>query len=262
MFNKKKMISGAASAASLTLALSACGASDLQSVTADPGCKPGPRVFAIPDVSFSTQKLTGPNGPYEKAMMKTLKETAKACGDVYSSPADGNSVAKAWVIDGEEFRQTVGGNDAFGEAARANKAEELLPKVRSELQMQQTAGSDLLGSFQRIKLALDDLNAKEEDRNRPAQIVALSDGALVVKGKYSMYETPLDTPERRTKFIQKLADLGELPDFGGKVDIYLGGIGVGVSDRDNALDIIATWQMLVPAMHARLKSIDATLRFP
>jgi hypothetical protein len=82
-----------------------------------------------------------------------------------------------------------------------------------------------------------------------------------VPGRYSVYRTPIDTPERRRRFVARLMAKGELPDFGDRADVYIGGLGLGLK-REKARDVIALWQLIVPAMHARLRSADATLRFP
>lgn len=257
--NTKYALRVAAAAATLTIGLTACSSSGLQGLIANRGCKVGARVFLVPDVSGSTAPQRGINGPYERGMMQALKTAARACAEVYSAPSDANSLGDGtWVIDGQTFRETIGGNASFGAAAREKKAEELLPTVRRELHMGQPSGTDILGSMQRIRIAIQSLHIAAD---RPVQVVFLTDGALNLVGNYSVYNTPLNTAERRTNFVARLSRLGELPDFGNKVNFYIGGLGIGAS-RDKAQDIIATWQLLVEAMHARLISADATLRFP
>jgi hypothetical protein len=240
-------------------ALAGCSAADIQNQMTDSGCRPGPIVFVIPDVSGSTTPRTGVRGPYERDMMKAITGAARACGDVYSAPADGNSVGKAWIIDGKQFRQTVGANENLGAEARAKAAEQLRPAVRKELRSRTTAGTDLTGSLLRIRKALDGL-----PRDRRIKIVLITDGAIVIEGRrpISMYDTPLDTQRRRELFVRRLATAGELPDFGGRVDIYLSGVGVGISDRERAKNILATWDLLIPAMNAHLQSNDPRLRYP
>lgn len=245
-------------AAAIILLLAGCSPS-LQGFATDKGCRPGPIVFVIPDVSGSTERQRAVGGDYERDMMKALRTAAEDCADVYSAPADANTIADGrWVIDGKSFRQTIGGNDRFGAAARQNAVKKLLPKVRYELKLGKPDGTDLLGAAQRVGLAIESL---EHRGKRPIKVVWLTDGAINLADGFSVYDAQLRTPELRRKFVQELAAHQELPDFGGKVDFYMGGVGLGVSDRDRARDIIATWKLIVPAMHANLKSIDSTLRF-
>ena len=250
----------AAAAATLLTILSGCGASDVQRFVAATGCEPGPIVIAIPDVSGSTKDQTRPGGPYEQDMMRAARGAARSCGDFYSAPADGNSIGTAWFIDGQRFRQTVGGNEAFGAAARARRADRLLPIVRKELEMAAVSGSDLTGSLLRVSRFIRNM----PDTRRELQVVLITDGAINLKGdtEISMYASPLDTDERRQAFIRKLRAAGELPDFDGRATIYLAGVGVGVSDRGKAKDILATWDLMVASMNARLASNDSRLRFP
>lgn len=242
----------------LTLILTGCGPESVGSALTDSGCRPGPTVYIIPDVSGSTAAKRTARGLYERAMMQALMAAARECAAaVYSAPADGNSIGNGeWIIDGKRFRQIVGGNETFSEAARANAAKKLLPDVRRGLKLQQAPGTDVLGSAVRIRLAIQHLAPHAR-----IQIIWLTDGALNVPGQYSIYRTPIDTPQRRRRFVDRLAAQGEIPDFGGRADIYIGGLGLGLN-RDKARDVIALWQLIVPAMNARLRSADASLRFP
>lgn len=249
----------AAAAATLALAGTGCSAADIQNSMASSGCRPGPILFVIPDVSKSTAPRTIVRGPYERDMMKAITGAARRCGDVYSAPADGNSIGTAWIIDGVTFRQIVGDNDELGEEARAHAAGKLLPTARKVLRSGTSAGSDLTGSLLRIRKVVDRL-----PRDRRVQIVLITDGAIVIKGSkpISMYDTPLDTQRRRELFVDRLKAAGELPDFGGRVDVYLSGVGVGIGNRERAKNILATWELIVSAMNAHLKSNDTTLRYP
>lgn len=238
--------------------LGGCGTDGIIGSFTNKGCDPGATVFIVPDVSRSTAPQRAVGGEYERQMLGALKAAARDCAEaVYSAPADGNAIGHgAWVIDGKRFREQIGGNEGLSRAARAEAAGKLLPDVRRVLRMSQAAGSDVLGSALRISLAMKHVAARS-----PVQIVWLTDGALNVAGGYSVYTTPIDTPARRRRFIARLAALGELPDFGGRADVYVGGLGLGLK-RTKARDVIALWKLLVPSMHARLRSADATLRFP
>lgn len=110
--------------------------------------------------------------------------------------------------------------------------------------------------MQRIELAIESL---PERGNRPLKVILLTDGANNLGGS-SMYATPLGTNSLRSAFVRKLAVAGELPDFHNQATFYLSGVGLGL-ERAKGRDIIATWKLLVPAMHAKLESIDSTLRF-
>jgi hypothetical protein len=241
----------------LALCLSSCGR-EIESIVKPPRCKPGPVVFIIPDVSGSTETQTVIGGPYEQAMMAGLKHAARACGDVYSAPADGNAIGNgAWVIDGKTFRLTIGGSADHSAKAREQSAKELLPIVQRELRMRGAGGTDVLGAALRIQTTIDSLRT-----SRPIEVILITDGALAVSGAYSMYTTRLDTPARRRRFVAELARRGELPDYKWRAALYIAGLGIDLPKRDKARDIIRTWEILVPAMHARLRSADSTLRIP
>lgn len=211
----------------------------------------------LPATSGSTEAARVPGGPYETEMMRALETSARNCADVYSAPADANTIGDGrWTIDGATFRQTIGGNKQFGAAARATAAQKLLSKIRRELQLGQPDGTDLLGAAQRVEVAIESLPNRG---SRPLKVILFTDGANNLGGS-SMYNTPLGTDALRRAFVQKLAHEGELPDFHNRVAFYLSGVGLGL-ERDMGRDIIAVWRLLVPRMHAKLESIDSTLRF-
>lgn len=224
-------------------------------------CKPGAAVYAITDVSGSTAALRQPGGLYEAGVKKVIAETAKTCSTLFAAPlVDGNAIGNpvGWVIDDKTFRQiTLGGNDELGVAARQKAAMDTLgPKVRTLLTTKTTNGSDGLGAMRRVALAAASIAA-----GRPKRLVMFFDGVLNLRGQYSLYETPINTPARRKKFINRLKRADEIPTLT-NFDVYLAGLGVGVSNRETAKAVIRLWQELVPLTGARLRSTDASLRFP
>ena len=156
---------------------------------------------SITDVSDSTK--VRPDGLYEDGVEKLIAETAKGCGELYAAPlVDGNAIGNTagWTIDGRTFREiTLGGNSELGAAAREKKAtEELSPKVRTLLTTKSTNGSDALGAMRRVALAAD-----STADGRRKKLVVFFDGVLYLPGHYSLYKTPIDTPERLKKLIDR-----------------------------------------------------------
>lgn len=222
-------------------------------------CDPGPIVYTVVDTSDSTEQQRARGAAYQEALMNAvIPETARMCGDLFATAADGNAIANGrWIIDGAQFRQTAGGNKTVAAEGRARKAQKDLGRhVQQLLRAHSTNGSDVLGALQRVAVT-----AKDVPAGRRKVIVLLTDGVLVVKGHYSAYKTPLNTRERRKKFIARLRAGAELPDLRG-VEVFLGGVGVGVGNRETAKAIIATWTTLVGEAGGELESIDSTLRFP
>jgi hypothetical protein len=254
----------AAAAAILLLTATTAGCSELDGVgefVNGKDCTSGPVVYTITDVSDSTKALRRPAGLYETGVKKVIAETARDCGELYAAPlVDGNAIGNTagWTIDGTSFREiTLGGNSDLGAAAREKKAtEELGPKVRTLLTTKSTNGSDALGALRRVALAAD-----STANGRHKQLVIFFDGVLNLPGHYSLYKTPIDTPERLTKFIDRLKRGGEIPDLKG-FDVYIAGLGVGVSNRETAKAVITFWERLIPLTGARLRSADASLRYP
>jgi hypothetical protein len=223
-------------------------------------CKPGPVAYVVSDVSASTATLRVRGGLYEQGLDKVIVRTAEDCGELFAAPLlDGNAIGNrsGWTIDGRSFRNiAVGGNKQLSSAARGKLAKkELLPKVRTLLTTTQTNGSDALGAMQRVAMA-----AATEAKGRSKKLFMFFDGALNLPGRYSVYETPIDTAKRRAKFIARLRADSELPQLRG-FDVYLIGLGVGISNRTTAKGVIALWQELIPLTGGRLVSTDVTPRF-
>jgi len=254
-------VGAAATAATLVgLLLSACQATQAVEtfVNGEP-CKNGPTVWLVPDVSGSTAALRKPGGLYAKAVETAITKTAESCGALYAGAVEGNGINTAWTIDGTEFRQTIGGNANLGAAARAQKAkQELFPKIPALLATTNTRGSDFLGVMRRVSEAADSL---PDDQRKRLTLILVFDGVLYLPGHYSLYKTPIDTPARRKKFIARLKRGDDIPKLKG-FDVYLAALGVGVSNRETAKAVIRLWQELVPLTGARLRSTDASLRYP
>jgi hypothetical protein len=250
----------AAAATVLALLLSACGATQTAETFVGGGpCKAGPTVWLVPDVSGSTAALRKPGGLYATAVKTAITTTAESCGALYAGAVEGNGINTDWIIDGQAFRQTIGGNAQLSAAARAHKAEqELFPKIPALLTTKDAQGSDFLGVMRRVSEAARSLPS--EQRQRPTLILVF-DGVLYLPGHYSLYKTPINTPARRAKFIARLRRGGELPKLTG-FDVYLAGLGVGVSNRETAKAVLSFWKALVPLTGARLRSTDTSLRFP
>lgn len=252
----------AAAAILVTTALAGCGPiTDAETFINGAPCKPGPVVYAITDVSGSTAKLRQPGGLYETGVDKVITETAKSCGELFAAPLiDGNAIGNTagWVIDGKTFRQiTLGGNNELSAAARAEKAkQELGPKVHALLTTKTTNGSDGLGAMRRVALA-----AASTAKGRARKLVMFFDGVLYLPAHYSMYKTPINSPERRKKFIARLKRGGEIPDLTG-FEVQIAGLGVGISNRETAKAVIEFWEELIPRTGARLVAADSSLRYP
>ena len=151
----------AAAATLLALPLAGCGATNAALTLLNGGaCKPGPTVFLVADVSGSTTALRQPGGLYTTTVEAAVTGTAKACGSLYAGRVEGNGLNTTWTIDGKEFRQTIGGNDALGAAARAEKAKrDVFPKISALLTTRHTPGTDLLGVMSRVSDAAASLPA-------------------------------------------------------------------------------------------------------
>ncbi len=255
---KTRQIGVAAAAATLlALLLTGCGATNAALAFLNGGeCKPGPAVFLVPDVSGSTNALRQPGGLYTMAVEAAVTGTAKACGSLYAGPVEGNGLNTTWTIDGKAFRQTIGGNDALGAAARAEKAkQDVFPKISALLTTKGRPGTDLLGVMSRVADAAAGLPPGQRHQ---LTLILLTDGVLNLPGRYSLYSTPIGTPIERTAFIAQLKASGEIPDLTG-FDVYLPGLGVGVTNRDLATAVIELWQSLIPLTGGRLRSVDGSL---
>lgn len=247
----------AAAATLLVLLLSGCGAATVAMTLLDIGqCKPGPTVFLVPDVSGSTTTLRQPGGLYARAAEAAITATARACGSLYAGAVEGNGLNATWLIDGTAFRQTIGGNDALGAAARVEKAkQDVFPKISALLATKRMPGTDLLGVMTRVDDAAASL---PPDQRHQLMLILLTDGVLNLPGRYSLYSTPIETPAERAAFIAQLSAFGEIPNLTG-FDVYLPDLGVGVTDRDLAKAVIELWKELIPLTGARLRSVDGSL---
>jgi hypothetical protein len=250
----------ATAAALVAIMLSACQATHaVETFVSGEPCKDGPTVWLVPDVSGSTAALRKPGGLYARAVETAITKTAESCGALYAGAVDGNGINTDWTIDGSEFKQTIGGNAALGAAARAQKAkQELFPKIKTLLMTQDTQGSDFLGVMRRVSEAAGSLPTEQRKR---LTLILVFDGVLYLPGHYSLYKTPINTAARRKKFIARLERGDDIPKLNG-FDVYLAGLGVGVSNRETAKAVMRLWQELVPLTGARLRSTDASLRFP
>jgi hypothetical protein len=247
----------AAAATLLALSLAGCGATNAALTFLNGGgCKPGPTVYLVPDVSGSTTALRQPGGLYTTTVEAAVTGTAKACGSLYAGTVEGNGLNTSWIIDGKAFRQTIGGNAALGAAARAEKArQDVFPKISTLLTTKDTPGTDLLGVMSRVADAASGLPPGQRHQ---LTLVLLTDGVLNLPGRYSLYTTPIGTPVERQAFIARLRASGEIPRLTG-FDVYLPGLGLGVANRDLAKAVIELWQELVPLTGARLRSVDGSL---
>jgi hypothetical protein len=247
----------AAAATLLVLPLVGCGATNAALTFLNGGlCKPGPTVFLVPDVSGSTTALRQPGGLYTTAAEAAITGTAKACGSLYAGTVEGNGLNTTWTIDGKKFRQTIGGNDELGAAAREEKAKrDVFPKISTLLTSKETPGTDLLGVMNRVSDAAAGLPPGQRYQ---LTLILLTDGVLNLPGGYSLYSTPIGTPAERQAFIAQLKGSGEIPSLTG-FDVYLPGLGVGVTDRDLAKAVIELWQELIPLTGGRLRSVDGSL---
>lgn len=247
----------AAAATLLALPLAGCGATNAAMTLLNGGaCKPGPTVFLVPDVSGSTTALRQPDGLYTTTVEAAVTATAEACGSLYAGQVAGNGLDTTWTIDGKAFRQTIGGNEALGAAARAERAkQDVFPRIATLLSGQQTPGTDLLGVMSRVSDAAASLPAGQRHQ---LTLILLTDGVLDLPGGYSLYSTPIGTPAERQAFIAGLKGSGEIPNLTG-FDVYLPGLGVGVANRELAKAVIALWQELVPLTGGRLRSVDGSL---
>jgi hypothetical protein len=247
----------AAAATLLALVLGGCGATSAALTLLNGGpCQRGPTVFLVPDVSGSTAALRQPGGLYSQAVETAIAATARSCGSLYAGRVEGNGLDTTWTIDGKEFRQTIGGNDALGAAARAEKAkQDIFPKISALLTTKRTPGTDLLGVMSRVSDAAVSLPA---DQRHQLTLILLTDGVLNLPGHYSLYSTPIGTPVERQAFIARLRASGEIPDLTG-FDVYLPWLGVGVTNRDLAKAVIELWQELIPLTGGRLRSVDGSL---
>jgi hypothetical protein len=258
--DKKLRIKAVVLVSALAIVLGGCATADIENTfVGKTGCDPGPIVFATPDTSASTLPQRGPGGPYEKALVdRVVPSVAAACGTLYAAPADGDAIANAqWVIDDRSFKQIVRGNTNLDETARARKAKkDLAPRVRELLHMRISNGSDLLGVMQRVAIA-----ARGTDPARKKVLILQTDGVIVVPGHISAYKSPLNTADRRKKFLGRLKRGDEIPDLTG-FDVFVGGLGVGVGNRETAKGVIKLWNELIPMTGARLVSADSTLRYP
>jgi hypothetical protein len=248
----------AAATIAAALALPGCQTSEISGAfTGAQECK-GPIVFLLADTSRSTDDERVAGGLYERAGLKVLTETARQCGELFAAPLDGNAVANGeWVIDGEQFRARIGGNEQLGELARVEKARELQPALRQLLRQRASRGSDVLGALQRAALT-----ARALPTDRRKLVVLLSDGAIVVGSRLNLYAEAPQTGGARRLFIARLRRLGELPDLRGFDGVYLAGLGVGVSNRVAAKAIVELWPALITAAGGRLEAADTSLRFP
>lgn len=234
------------------VSLGACAPAGLvQSFIGQSSCSAGPMTFTVTDTSGSTRAERTRGGLYEEAEMSAAEQTAKKCGDLYATTADGNSLSDSrWTIDDVKFRRTIGSAET-SEAARVQEAKKLRRPIRRLLGETATAGTDVLGALARVALATTAAHA-----GRTVQIIVQSDGVLNVPGEYDLYETPIDTPGRRASLIARLEAEGELPDLkGAEVSLY--GVGVGVGDRRLAKSVVVLWSELVAHMNGRLVSLDA-----
>jgi hypothetical protein len=258
--NITKLGAAATAATLIALMLSACQATHaVETFVSGEPCRDGPTVWLVPDVSGSTAALRKPGGLYTRAVETVITKTAESCGALYAGAVAGNGINTDWMIDGSEFRHTIGGNAELGAAARAQKAkQELFPKVRALLTTKDTQGSDFLGVMRRVSEAADSL---PKDQHKRLTLILVFDGVLYLPGHYSLYKTPINTPARRKKFIARLKRGDDIPKLNG-FDVYLAGLGVGVSNREIAKAVIRFWKELVPLTGAKLRSTDASLRFP
>jgi len=69
---------------------------------------------------------------------------------------------------------------------------------------------------------------------------------------------PLRERNPRGRWPRSLA--AKLPKLAG-FDVYLAGLGLGISNRETAKAMIRFWKELVPLTGAKLRSTDASLRF-
>lgn len=238
-----------------------CSTAAIQNAIVGGGaCRPGPVVYLIVDTSKSTDGQRRDGGPYERAAMKVVRGTARACGSLFAAPVDGNGVAYSeWKIDGKAFKEAFGGNEELNADSRVRNAQrELRPVVRELLHTHVVAGSDILGALQRVALTTSTVPS-----TRRRLLVLLSDGALFVRGRYDVYGRSVATVDGRRRFIDELRREDEIPDLSAFDGIYLSGLGIGMKGRNTALGTLKLWQQeLVVAMRTQLKSADSTLRFP
>jgi hypothetical protein len=243
----------------VTAALAGCSQTQLTGlVTGHTATRP--TVWVVePDTSGSTTPQTRIGGPYEHEIVSALAEAAREEATVYGAPIDGNAIADAgWLIDGIRLKSTGGGGNAkLAELARIRRASGLRRVVRQMLRTRPTNGSDILGALQGVSRF-----GRTVPPGTEKVAVLLTDGAINISGSggYDIYTTPPDTREERKAVIARFKREGELPDLRGW-KIYLGGVGVGISNRRTARATVLLWNELVTTMHATLTEESATLAF-
>jgi hypothetical protein len=211
------------------------------------------------DTSGSTAPQARRGGSYEGQMMAALSQAAREQATVFGAAVDGNAIGDAaWPIDRVQLRSSSGGGNArLAEAGRVRQAEGLRGRVQALLASRPTNGSDILGALQQVAQLGHDLPS-----GAPKTLVLLTDGAINLSryGGYDVYNEPPDTPFARRELIARFKRESELPKLDGW-KVYLGGIGVGIGDRQTARAVVALWEALIPATGAKLAQINPTLAF-
>lgn len=247
----------------LAVAASALGGCSTGAVTdafIGESCNHGAAIQLLADDSGSTTPQRVAGGPYETSVMQVLADAARSsCGaTVTATRISGNSVAAAPVFT-TEFTKTVSGNPTLGRDARSRGVPTLRPSARQLLHrpVGMPAGSDILGAMDRAAQSLHQVQGGHR-----RVLVVLTDGALLVRGVqgYNVYKAPPATASERGNFIRQLRHDRDLPDLHG-VDVYLGGVAVGVGSRRTAKAVVALWQALVPAAGGTLKNSGPVLDF-
>jgi hypothetical protein len=259
MTRKIKQLMGLALAVGLTVFLSACSSQQLSSfVSGKTSSRPSYWVVQA-DTSGSTAPEAKLGGTYEGEVMAALSQAGRAHATVYAGAVDGNGIGDAaWLIDGVPLSSSAGGGNArLAESARVREAQGVRPQVRKLLASRPTNGSDILGSLQQVARLSSNLPA-----GAPRTLVLLTDGAINLSrfGGYDIYANPPRTPAERRTLIAQFRHEGELPRLLGW-RVYLGGVGVGIGDRSTARDVVALWEVLIPATGAQLVQINSTLAF-